>query len=102
MAKLVDLHPQSALPGPPSSDLAEALVFSEDEVKAAVMSFHPESAGGSTCLRGQHLKDAISCCCLITAQSALAQLTRLTNVLAAGESPSEVAPFLAGAPLTPL
>ena len=88
--------------GVPSEDLAESLVFSEEEVKAAVQSFHPDSAGRSTALRGQHLKDAILCRCPIAAERALNQLTRLTNVLDAGECPVELAPYLAGAPLTAL
>ena len=77
-------------------------MFSAEEVRSAVQSFRPESAGGCIALRGQHSKDAITCRCPIAAEHALEKLTRLTNVLAAGECPLELVPFLAGAPLTAL
>eukprot|EP00973_Karenia_brevis_P031668 4367911-Karenia_brevis.AAC.1 len=49
------------------------------------------AAAGPTALRPQHLKDAISGAHV---DEALEQLTALVNLLARGETPAELAPFL--------
>ena len=99
---LGDLHP----PGPPvpapATELPEALQFSQDQVNRALASFPRDAAGGATGLTPQHLLDAVGCPSPVTRELALQSLTSVVNVLAAGEVPLELAPFLAGAPLTAL
>ena len=62
-------------------------------------SFHRLSGGGPSGLRPIHLKN-----CLMTVHrdEILEQICALLNILAKGEAPSVLSPFLAGATLTAL
>ena len=70
-----------------------------DLVDRSIRSFHRLSGGGPSGLRPIHLKN-----CLTTEHrdEVLERCTALVNLLAKGEAPLSVAPFLAGATLTAL
>ena len=68
-------------------------------VESCIRSFHQLSGGGPSGLRPIHLKD-----CIETAHrdEILQHVTALVNLLAKGDAPNSLAPFLAGAGLTAL
>ena len=70
-----------------------------DTVEKGIRSFHRLSGGGPTGLRPIHLKN-----CLSTEyrDELLERCTALVNILAKGDAPTSLAPFLAGATLTAL
>ena len=69
------------------------------QVESCIRSFHRLSGGGSSGLRPVHLKN-----CLSTEHrdEILERCTTLINILAKGDAPLIIAPFLAGATLTAL
>ena len=99
---LDDLHPRSPKPALPSDSPPEAVVFDQHEIRNALFGFAPHTSAGATGLSPQHLKDAAGCRRPIQEERFLAGLTRLTNVLVAGECCDDVAPFLGGALLIAL
>ena len=68
-------------------------------IEKCIRSFHRLSGGGPTGLRPIHLKN-----CLSTEHrdEVLERCTSLINILAKGEAPESLAPFLAGATLMAL
>ena len=92
-------HPPSPGPLQPSPTTAHPqLTFSQLEVEKAARRFRRGSAPGPSGMRPEHI--------LVTLQAApgrrdkaLQGLTRLTNVMAGGGVPEEVAPYLCGARL---
>ena len=70
-----------------------------DLVEQCIRSFHRLSGGGPSGLRPIHIK-----CCLSTEDrdEVLERCTALVNLLAKGDAPKSLAPFLAGANLTAL
>jgi hypothetical protein len=86
----------SASTSPPSSP---PLSFSQAQVKKASLSFRPGSAPGPSGLRPEHLRAALKGAPPNRADSALAGLTRVVNLMAAGGVPACVAPYLCGARL---
>ena len=99
--ELKDLHPPGDLfdLGPLPDTGAEPLEFSPEQVQSALDSFPKDSAHGKSCLKAQHLKDAVNCKSPVVADRALSNLTKLVNLLVAGEGVQEVIPFFCGAPL---
>ena len=87
------LHPQSPPPPPLPPPPAAPYTFTSAEVLEAVQSFHSLSAGGPSGERPAHLKEAIMS---DRGNNLLSTLTRLINHLAAGKTPAEVTPYLAG------
>ena len=101
--KLQERHPAAAKdrrppPAPSPSDIC--LQVSEQEVKHAVKSFPPGSAGGPDGLRPQHITDLVSC--RDNGSSLLTIITAFVNMLLKGQCATEVIPFLFGANLTAL
>ena len=101
--KLKERHPAAAKdrrppPAPSPSDIC--LQVSEQEVKHAVKSFPPGSAGGPDGLRPQHITDLVSC--RDNGPSLLTIITAFVNMLLKGQCATEVIPFLFGANLTAL
>ena len=99
LATMKEKHPRatSAPPPAPTTDLPQ-LSFSQVEVEKAMRRFRRGSAPGPSGLRPEHLKVSLQSA-PGRRERALASLTRLVNVMAAGGVPAEVAPFLAGARL---
>ena len=85
-------------PAPSPSDIS--LQILEQEVKHAVKSFPPGSAGGPNCLRPQHTADLGSC--RDNGPSLLIVIIAFVNMLLKGQCATEVIPFLFGANLTAL
>jgi len=100
LLELKKLHPQSA-PTPASSAglLPAAPTFCTNLVAKTVNTFPEDSAPGPSGARAQHLKDALT---PADKGPVLEALTPLTQLLANGCAPREVAPFLAGAGLVAL
>ena len=101
--KLADKHPIAEGPvdlsnfGNASSTLVPQADV--DVVEQSIRSFHRLSGGGPSGLRPIHLKNCIS---TEHRDEVLERCCALLNVLAKGEAPSGLAPFLAGATLTAL
>ena len=101
--QLEDKHPQAEHRvnmndfGNASSNLVP--LADVDLVEQCIRSFHRLSSGGPSGLRPIHLKN-----CLTTEyrDEVLEQCTALINILAKGDAPMSLAPFLAGATLTAL
>ena len=65
-----------SLPAPPSGDLVAAPVITENEVRKAIESFRPGSAGGPDSLRPGHLRTLIG---LAAAEAGARLLSTLTK-----------------------
>ena len=65
------------------------LEFETDDVQRALNSFPRKSGAGRTGLSPQHLKDAISCKSPVVEDRFLGKLTRVVNLLVAGEAATE-------------
>ena len=96
---LKNLHPRGPQVSPAEVELTEAIEFDVPAVKKALGSFPKLSGAGRSGLRPQHIKDAAGCKSPIMEELVVGKLTRVVNMLAAGEGLEEVAPYLAGAPL---
>lgn len=68
----------------------------------AVRRFPPASAAGGPGLRPNHLEEMLHVPSPASDSSLLAALKRVINILASGDGPSALAPWIAGAPLTVL
>ena len=73
---------------------------SEQDIKHAVNSFPPGSAGGTDGLHPQHIADLVSC--RDNGSSLLTVITAFVNILLKSQCAPEVIPFLFGANLTAL
>ena len=74
--------------------------ISEQEIKHAVKSFLPGSAGGPDGLRPQHIADLVSC--RDNGPLFLTVTTAFVNMLLKGQCATKVIPFLLGTNLTVL
>ena len=83
--------------GPSSSSLVP--LADTDLVSKCIRSFHRLSGGGPSGLCPIHLKN---CLTTVHRDEILEQICALLNILAKGEAPSVLSPFLAGATLTAL
>ena len=98
-----DKHPAAVQPvdmssfGNASSSLVP--VADVDLVESCILSFHRLSGGGPSGLRPIYLKNCFS---TEYRDDMLERITSLINILAKGEAPTCMAPFLAGATLTAL
>ena len=96
-AKLRKLHPNATDPVcGPLSELPAAPSITPDMVEEALRAFPKDTAPGNTVLRAQHLLDA---CTPAHKATVLDQLAAVANVLARGEAPTELSPYLGGATL---
>ena len=101
--RLADKHPLAERPVDlrKFGNASSALVPLADVglVEQCIRSFHRLSGGGPTGLRPIHLKNCIS---TVHRDEVLEQCCALINILAKGDAPISLAPFLAGASLTAL
>ncbi len=96
-AKLRKLHPSATDPVcAPLSELPAAPSITPDMIEEALRAFPKDTAPGNTVLRAQHLLDA---CTPAHKATVLDQLAAVANVLARGDAPTELAPYLGGATL---
>ena len=94
---LTQLHPEEPPPNcPPLAELALAPRLLPEAVLAALRSFPKGSGCGPAGLRAQHLLDSLTPAYKTTV---LELLTEVSQLLADGRGPRELAPFLAGAGL---
>ena len=93
-------HPGAATV--PSGPAPTAVRFDTELVLRKVNGFPTGSAAGASGTRPQFLKDVLSCTNKAVGDAALTSLTNLTNHLVAGLAPTELSPFIAGAPLMAL
>jgi hypothetical protein len=96
VAKLQEKHPpaselDSSLP---STSQFPSLAVNEEEVRHAVLSFPGGSSGGPDGLRPQHLRDLVLC--RENGGDFLSALTAFTNLVLAGQCPTEVARIFFG------
>ena len=92
-------HPPAAHPPtfqPQHADTPQ-MSFTSDQVMKGILSFRKGSAPGPSGLRAEHLRAATQSAPPNRRAKALEAVSRLVNVMAAGDVPEEVAPFLSGA-----
>lgn len=103
---LANKHPQTAPLSTDGFDAAAAsraaLKFEIEDVKKRLSAFPRGSAPGASKWRAEHLLDALSIPAGDSAARISGPLTKVVNLLAKGEVPQEIGPWLAGAPLFPL
>ena len=98
LEKLESKHPKTPLDRRVYPQNVNAtLIVNEDDVYKAVMSFAPGSAGGTTCLRPQHVKDCLSDKLGQDASNLKSALTEFVNLLLSGKVPDRIKPLIAGA-----
>ena len=68
------------------------MTFSPEQVTKGIMSFKPGSAPGPSGLRAEHLKVAIKSVPRNRTDKAIDAITKLVNVLAAGDLPNKQLP----------
>ena len=92
-------HPAAAQPSAfqPLQTENPQLSFTNDQVMKGIMSFRKGTAAGPTGLRAEHLRAATQSAPPNRRAKALEAVTRLVNIMSAGEVPEEVAPYLSGA-----
>ena len=94
-AKVEDLHPRKPPPQrTPASELVWPVTISSEDVHRNLRGFPKGTAPGPTGLRIQHFLEA---CTLANKSVVLDQLCAVSDLLARGSAPDDLAPFLAGA-----
>lgn len=105
-ALLASKHPPMpddlSLPPPADDDLADPVQVGEDEVRKALSSFRPGSAGGPDGLRPCHLKALTARGAAEAGVRLLASLTKFVNLILRGEVPGFARSAFYGATLTAL
>ena len=99
LSAMQEKHPHADLPPPPSAPPPPPLNLNRDQVVKAVFAFKAGTAPGPSGLRAEHLKMALKASTPSQGDSCAATLTRFVNLLAAGNLPPGVAPFICGANL---
>ena len=101
LKKLESKHPETPLDRRVyPQNVNTTLIVNEDDVYRAVMSFAPGSAGGTTCLRPQHVKDCLSDKLGQDASNLKSALTEFVNLLLSGKVSDRIKPLIAGANLS--
>ena len=90
--------PTRAQPRPPATVMPPKS-FTPSEVLAAALSFPKGSGAGPSGMRPEHFKAVLKNTSSALATKALAALSKVVNVMAAGKVPVQVRPFLCGARL---
>ena len=98
-AEMLNKHPQSPPPSTLSDPVPSSVTISEEGVIKALRSFPSGTAPGTSCLRANHLKEAVFCPSPARANPALLSLVKVVNCLCARHAPPEVVPHLCGAAL---
>ena len=99
ISEMLNKHPQAPPPSLPTDPLPSLTKLPVSAIMRGVKSFPCGSAPGRSGFRPSHLREAVGCPSPDRANSVLSSLTRFTNLLAAGQSPSFVLPHLCGASL---
>ena len=86
----------------PFLETSECLQVHADTVLSCVNSFPIASAPGRSCLRPEHLKEALKCPAISNGQELLDKLTKLINLLISGKPPVSFAEYFCGARLVAL
>ena len=94
---MLSKHPQSAPPTLPPGPAPTPVSLLTSAVRKGVLSFPHGSAPGPSALRPSHLREAVRCPSPDQADRLLAALTNVVNLLAAGQAPPTINPFLCGA-----
>jgi hypothetical protein len=94
-----DKHPQSPAPTIPVGPTPEAFSISREQAATALASFHSGTAAGPSSLHAAHFKDVVAAPAAARSASCLDTMTDVLNILAKGNIPPEVSPFLCGANL---
>ena len=106
IAALTEKHPQTTPKNEGEyqapSVLPIARKVSEDDVLKAVEKFAPGSSGGGSGLRPNHLQELCTVHDSGNGTTFTAALTRFVNLVLSGRGPTEISPWLRGAPLTAL
>ena len=99
LQEMLSKHPQSAPPTLPPGPAPTPVSLLTSAVRKGVLSFPHGSAPGPSALRPSHLREAVRCPSPDQADRLLAALTNVVNLLAAGQAPPTINPFLCGASL---
>ena len=100
MATMQALHPQGPLVQPSDAELTiPSMRFSGEQVAKGIKTFKAGSAPGPSGLRAEHLKIATFKVPTNLTAKAIEAITKLVNVLAAGNLPEYAAPYFTGARL---
>ena len=99
LQEMLSKHPQSGAPTLPPGPAPTPASLLTSAVRQGVLSFPHGSAPGPSALRPSHLREAVRCPSLDQADRLLAALTNVVNLLAAGQAPPTINPFLCGASL---
>ena len=100
VSTMESLHPQCPRIIPRETEPSSPpMRFSHEQVVKAVMTFKAGSAPGPSGLRAEHLKAATKSAPANRTDKAVEALTKMVNVLAAGQLPEEAAPYFSGARL---
>ncbi len=96
-------HPISHTVTPPHPDpMPEFIEFRPEDMRRAIAAFHSASAPGASRFRPSHFKDALNIPTGDHGERITKALASVCSILAQGQAPGEIAPWLAGAPVYPL
>ena len=98
-AVMRDLHPAGPLPARATAPGPKTPTIDVATVDQCLRSFPKGTGAGPSGLRVQHIVDSL---CLANKEAVLEQLAKTVEFLAAGQAPSEVSAYLAGANLVAL
>ena len=87
---------------PPPSKEETCLHLQDSDIRAAIASFAPGSAGGPDGMRPQHLKDLTNASAGEAGRRLLTRLTEFTNLCLTGRVPADIQPIFCGASLCAL
>ncbi len=99
LQEMLSKHPQAPPPTLPSDPVPTPTPLLPPAIRKGVLSFPHGSSPGPSALRPSHLREAIRFPSPDQADRLLASLTRFVNLLAAGQAPPSIKPFLCGASL---
>ncbi|XP_038698724.1 uncharacterized protein LOC119996235 [Tripterygium wilfordii] len=100
---LVEKHPQCECPTPSTfGNSAAPFEASMGAIEEAIKSFPKGTACGRDGLRAQHLIDAMRGAAAAIKDDLLHSIALVVNLWLAGRCPTELGPYVASAPLTPL
>ena len=99
LSTLRDKHPSAPLPTVNTQDTQPAMQIDAEVAMNCLRNFPRDSAAGLSHTYVTHYLNAIECPTPEYGARAAAAFTDVINVLAAGQAPVEVAPYLCGAPL---
>ena len=99
MDEMLSKHPQSGPPSIPADPVPPPVQVVCVDIVRALRSFPSGTAPGPSCLRANHVKEAVFCPSPDRANFALQGLVGVVNLLCAGRAPPSILPYLCGATL---